>query len=605
MTAVENSTVPTPGRPVAWRWLPPVGTWRYHALLLAVGCLVLGPLGGLTAAYMYYSLGFFIGGQVLAGILGSIVTVGYGAEGKHGANLMQTTAASVAGMGGMSGLVQALIWLGLPHPPLLSLMLYVLCIGMFGAGVGMLYTPLLVDRLKLTYPSGLAVANILRTLTDRELLRRAVSRLGGGIGLGFIGGIGSQTVSLLDALDLSMSTFGAGMVVASRIAVPAFVGSLVFTALVPVFISVGWLEPGEPYRKISFIIAVGALMGASAVDLSAMLLEGARRWKGAPEDAASREESPSFKSTSQRRLWVWTLSWAVAVIAVGSLLLHEPVFFLIFAVLMAFVFALVNGIAQGISDFNPISAAVVIALLLMAAMGMHDPMVGMIASIVLFVGTNVATDMQQDRSTGWRLGTSRVLQFRYQVAGIVVGSIATIAFSQLFLNAYPVLRLDQTVMAAADQPRQWTSAATYKIVGILRGLSYDGTKQRLAVGLGVCIGLLMQIVRRWLHGRVAYQRHIASGRHGVATGWVVDALLLPSPYAFFFGGFVNLITTGYFAAGGVLASIMNWRNSRRPESDDSGLPADMSTVSLVGGGLIAGESLAALAMAFVQFFAMA
>ena len=291
MTAVENGTVPTPGRPVAWRWLPPVGTWRYHALLLAVGCLVLGPLGGLTAAYMYYSLGFFIGGQVLAGILGSIVTVGYGAEGKHGANLMQTTAASVAGMGGMSGLVQALIWLGLPHPPLLSLMLYVLCIGMFGAGVGMLYTPLLVDRLKLTYPSGLAVANILRTLTDRELLRRAVSRLGGGIGLGFIGGIGSQTVSLLDALDLSMSTFGAGMVVASRIAVPAFVGSLVFTALVPVFISVGWLEPGEPYRKISFIIAVGALMGASAVDLSAMLLEGARRWKGAPEDAASREES--------------------------------------------------------------------------------------------------------------------------------------------------------------------------------------------------------------------------------------------------------------------------------------------------------------------------
>ena len=34
-------------------------------------------------------------------------------------------------------------------------------IGMFGAGVGMLYTPILVDRLQLTFPSGLAVANIL------------------------------------------------------------------------------------------------------------------------------------------------------------------------------------------------------------------------------------------------------------------------------------------------------------------------------------------------------------------------------------------------------------------------------------------------------------
>ena len=34
---------------------------------------------------------------VLAGILGSVVTFGYGSEGKHGANYMQTMAASVAG----------------------------------------------------------------------------------------------------------------------------------------------------------------------------------------------------------------------------------------------------------------------------------------------------------------------------------------------------------------------------------------------------------------------------------------------------------------------------------------------------------------------------
>ncbi len=64
--------------------------------------LVLGPLGGVTAAYMNFSLGFFVGGQVLAGILGSAVTYGYGAEGKHGANYMQTMAASVAGMAGMA-----------------------------------------------------------------------------------------------------------------------------------------------------------------------------------------------------------------------------------------------------------------------------------------------------------------------------------------------------------------------------------------------------------------------------------------------------------------------------------------------------------------------
>ena len=68
------------------RFLPAPGTWKYHLLLSAVAIFILGPLGGVAASYMNFSLGFFVGGQVLAGILGSAVTYGYGSEGKHGAN---------------------------------------------------------------------------------------------------------------------------------------------------------------------------------------------------------------------------------------------------------------------------------------------------------------------------------------------------------------------------------------------------------------------------------------------------------------------------------------------------------------------------------------
>jgi hypothetical protein len=39
------------------------------------------------------------------------------------------------------------------------------------------------------------------------------------------------------------------------------------------------------------------------------------------------------------------------------------------------------------------------------------------AGAILLITCNTAVDMQQDRSTGWRLGTNRVIQFRYQVAG--------------------------------------------------------------------------------------------------------------------------------------------------------------------------------------------
>ena len=185
-----------------WSWLPSPGTWRYHALLVGLGVLVLGPLGGVTASYMNFSLGFFVGGQVLAGILGSTVTFGYGTDGKHGANYVQTAAASVASMSAMGVLIQAMVWMGLPQPPVWQLILYLLCIGMFGAGVGMLYTPMLVDRLQLTYPSGYAVANILRALTDPVLLRRSVLKLGSGIVAGAAGGIAAGKFALLSAIKV-------------------------------------------------------------------------------------------------------------------------------------------------------------------------------------------------------------------------------------------------------------------------------------------------------------------------------------------------------------------------------------------------------------------
>ncbi|MGZ5205770.1 MAG: OPT/YSL family transporter, partial [Caldimonas sp.] len=214
---------------------------------------------------MNFSLGFFVGGQVLAGLLGSTVTLGYGAEGKHGANYIQTAAASVAGMSAMGVLIQAMVWMGLPQPPTWQLVLYLLAIGMFGAGVGMLYTPVLVDRMQLTFPSGLAVANILRALTDPVLLRRSVGLLGSGVATGLGGGIAAAKVGVFAAIDLSTSTFGAGMVVGARIGLAALTGGLLGLAFVPWFISVGWLAPGEPFRKITFLIALGTIMGAAIV----------------------------------------------------------------------------------------------------------------------------------------------------------------------------------------------------------------------------------------------------------------------------------------------------------------------------------------------------
>ena len=598
-----NATPATPyandGSAPRFAWLPAAGSWKYYALLAATGILVLGPLGGIAASYMNFSLGFFVGGQVLAGILGSAVTFGYGAQGRHGANYIQTTAASVAGMSAMAVVIQAMAWMGLPQPPAWQLVLYMLSIGMFGVGVGMLYTPILVDRLQLTFPSGLAVANILRALTDPVLLRQSVSRLFGGMAAGIACGIGAGKVAWLGAIDLSASTFGAGMIVGARIGVAALAGGLVSWAMMPYFISIGWLAPGDPFRKITFLIALGMIMGAAIIDISLILYQAwrrARETRGVP--AAPQAD---WQRTNTGRLVAWVVFWGIAIVVVGSQVLHEPVGYLAMGVVLVFVFAMVNGISVGMVDSNPISSAFVVTVVLMAAAGLTDPIVGLMAATVVLVSTSEACDMQQDRSTGWRIGTNRTIQFRFQVAGIVMGAILAVVLARLFMDAYPILLEDQTVLPADQQPARWASTMTYKFVGVLRSLTQDKPYERTAIWVGVGIGIVTQVLRKIIKSRGAWQRFTKSGKVGFSADFLLDAVVLPSPYASSFGGFLNLLTSSWFAAGGVISSFVNSLPKRA--RTEPALPSDMSTTSLVGGGLIAGDAIAALALGIAGLLA--
>jgi uncharacterized oligopeptide transporter (OPT) family protein len=241
----------------------------------------------------------------------------------------------------------------------------------------------------------------------------------------------------------------------------------------------------------------------------------------------------------------------------------------------------------------------------MAAAGLHDPAVGLMAGTVLLVSTSVACDMQQDRSTGWRLGSDRVVQFRYQAAGILVGALLAVGFAQLFMAAYPVLTLDQTTMTAEQQPAQWSAAMTFKFVGILRSLTDDKPYQRTAIWLGVAIGFAIALARVVIKSRPTYRRWVADSRAGFGLDFILDAVLLPSPYALSFGGFVNLHTSLWFGAGGVVASVIDTRSRTKPAPGDATeVPQDMTAASLFGGGLIAGDALAALGLGLVALGAL-
>ncbi len=598
------------------RFLPAIDTPGYYILLAAVAIFVLGPLGAIAAAYMNFSLGFFVGGQVLAGILGSAVTYGYGPEGKHGANYMQTMAASVASVSAMSVLIQAMVWLKMPMPPDWQLMVFFCCIGMFGVGVGMLYTPILVDRLKLEYPSGHAVANILRALTDKRLLKRSIGQLGGGTGLGVAFAYMAERVKVVSSLGLSASTIGAGMVVGSRIAVPGLVMGAIGWGLTPYLRSIGWLDEKAPFRKIGFLIALAMILGAALVDLSLIAVEAVARIRAKQTEAASEEQQEAWKQVKTGRLIAWVVVWGALLLIVATKILRQPPFFILFAMALSLVFVCINGISTGISDSNPISSAFVIAVLLMSALGLKDPIVGLMSASILLVACSTGVDMQQDRSTGYRLGTNRVIQFRYQVLGIVVGALLCVVLAKTFLRAYPVLTID-TYAHPEAKVDQWQSAMTFKFVGALRDLGHLPGYKIKALAIGLAIGFFTEILRKVLRKNARYMAYAHGtetekpSKAGFTVGWLMDAVLLPSPYASSFGGFVEVMVTVWFAAGGALSSLINTFSEKakatrvapenmtgKPE-DDAELPEDMSTTSLVGGGLIAGESIFALAVGVI------
>src|SRR5258707_10958547 len=207
-------------------------------------------------------------------------------------------------MWGMAFWAQALVWLGFPQPPAWVVVLYFLCIGMFGVGVGMLYTPILVDRMELLFPSGFAVANILRALSDKDLLKRSIAKLASGMAAGYAIGVSSlniswftrfglsgSSVAVLEKAGISASTLGAGMIVGARIAIPALVVALIGIWQTPHLIAIGWLRPGDPFRKIGFIITLGTILGAAIIDIVLILIQAVRRFiEKKAETAAAQED---------------------------------------------------------------------------------------------------------------------------------------------------------------------------------------------------------------------------------------------------------------------------------------------------------------------------
>src|ERR1019366_3367789 len=101
------------------------------------------------------------------------------------------------------------------------------------------------------------------------------------------------------------------------------------------------------------------------------------------------------------------------------------------------------------------------------------------------------------------------------------------------------------------------------------------------------LGLLIEVIRKLLKSNPHYKEFSTRSPSGRISDFVLDAFLLPSPYASSFGGFVELLTCYWWAGGSVLASVYDTVQAKlkppQAKPAEGALPEDMSTMSLVGG----------------------
>jgi len=583
-----------------------VGSPAYHGLLVTMGALLLGPLCALVAIYQNLKLGTFDAGNILAGSLASVIVVLYGRKAMHGANYVQTLAASMGTMAGVVSIIQAQYWLKMPIPNPWLLVLYVICVSNFGMGVGMMSTPLLVDQWKLPFPGAKAVADTLRILADGTLLKRSIAALGGAALFGF--SVEQNYLGVLptlpDKFAFSVSSLATGLIVSGRIAMPALVAAWLGQTFQPWMLAHGWLKEGDEPRAITFLTGLAAIFSASVLalllDALPTALEKMRGQAGAEKADRRVENVPTGE------LLLWTIVWGAASVYLTSTIFHIPIIYPLVALVLSGFFVLSNGISSGISNANPISAAFVFTLMVLVAMGVTDAGVGLLCAGIVFMAVATGTDLQGDRSVGWRLGSSRRLQWRYHAIGTTIGSSVVVFLALLFLTGNPELQVD-------TPNSTWKSSMTFKIARALKGMGHYTPQQYHAIVLGLILGVVLFAIRRWGMRKEMEDGSKRFVRNGLVD-WFVDGCVIPSPFALSFGLFLPFQACLWYAVGGVFTDLFLLGNRKKIESERSaweatahedaeGVESHSETSGrpgLLGSGMLVGGAIAALITTVVK-----
>jgi len=394
---------------------------------------------------------------------------------------------------------------------------------------------------------------------------------------------------LLSTPEASPMVMGVGFIVGLRISAIVFCGAVTgWLVLVPlaIFLNPGLAAIGAEtgYADLAWDVwfkqirplAVGTMIVSAfytLYTLRASLMMGMQKVVAmfggdAPTDVERTEQDLNLK---------WVLV-AIGIMAIPMFFLYRyfsastggALVLTVVMLVLGVLFAAVAGYLVGLvgASNNPISgltlSALVIAAVLMVLMGITG--VAGVAAVLGVAGVvccaaGVAGDMMQDFKVGHILGGTPWKMQVGEIIGVVAAAMALPALLMVLNQAYTI--------GSAELPAPQA-------------------------------GLMALMAQGIVGGEMAWPLVIVGMLFGVA----LILIKAPAPMLIAVGMYLPFSTTAAVFAGGVMRAVLDWILKKKDATDEQKKQAENSGI-LVSSGLIAGQSLMAVLLAFVVLFEQA
>jgi putative OPT family oligopeptide transporter len=393
---------------------------------------------------------------------------------------------------------------------------------------------------------------------------------------------------LLSTPEASPMVMGVGFIVGLRISAILFCGAVTgWLVLVPLAIflnpDLASIGADQGWQALAFEIwfkqvrplAVGTMIVSAfftLYNLRGALISGiSRALAGMGAGAAGAAALPRTERDLNLK-WVFT---AIGLMAIPMFLLYRyfaasaPSAFVLTVVMLVLgvLFAAVAGYLVGLvgNSNNPISgltlSALVIAAVLMVLMGVHgEHGVAAVLGVagVVCCAAGVAGDMMQDFKVGHILGGTPWRMQIGEIVGVVAAALVLPVLMMVLNQAYTI--------GSAELPAPQA-------------------------------GLMALMAKGIVGGEMAWPLVIV----GMLLGVALILIKAPAPMLIAVGMYLPFSTTSAVFAGGVVRAILDWFLERREAGETERTRAENSGI-LVASGLIAGQSLMAVLLAFVVLY---